>query len=300
MKLICKLFQYHGKFSTLPPLESVIAVHGLMAKKSLGQHFLLDGAITDTIVRYAGDIKNCNVIEIGPGPGGLTRSLLKAGAKKLFVIEKDERCIAVMKELKEIAGDRLEIITGDALDIDLIKEVPSPRKIVANLPYNAGTAMLIQWMEAVYTHGAGAFESLTLMFQKEVAQRIVAAPGGKDYGRLSVLSQWLCECRYDFELPPEAFTPPPKVSSAVITLTPRARPLFDVDKDVLEKILAKAFGQRRKMLRQALKGLSVPADVLLKEAGIDGTLRAEQLDVLTLGGLARVYQNHVFQVATAF
>lgn len=273
--------------SNLPSLETVIEAHGLLAKKSLGQHFLLDGAITDEIVRYGGDL-HCNVIEIGPGPGGLTRSLLKAGAEKLYAIEKDDRCIAALAPLKEIAGEQLKIIHGDALAIDFA-DIPPPRKIVANLPYNAGTAMLLQWLELIY-QSADAFQSLTLMFQKEVAERITASPGNKDYGRLSVLCQWLCDCRYDLELPPEAFTPPPKVSSAVVTLTPRPKPLADVSKDALETVLAKAFGQRRKMLRQALKGLAVPAEELLKEAGIDGSLRAEQLDVSTLCHLAIIYQ----------
>jgi len=262
----------------------------LLARKSLGQHFLLDSTITDQIVLYAGNLKDCNVIEIGPGPGGLTRSLLNAGAKKLFVIEKDDRCIAIVEQLKELAEGRLEIIHGDALDIDLLTAVPAPRKVVANLPYNVGTAMLIKWLNAIYS-GKEAFESLTLMFQKEVALRITADHGNKDYGRLSVLCQWLCDCRYDFDLPPYAFTPPPKVSSAVVTLTPRPKPLADVSKEALETILAKAFGQRRKMLRSALKGLAVPADELLKKAGIDGTLRAEQLDVATLGRLAKIYKN---------
>jgi 16S rRNA (adenine1518-N6/adenine1519-N6)-dimethyltransferase len=278
-------------FSTLPSLELLIETHGLLARKSLGQHFLLDGGITDDIVRYAGDLKGYNVVEIGPGPGGLTRSLLKAGARTLFVIEKDDRCLAALALIKEIAGERLEIMSGDALEIDLIKAVPAPRKIVANLPYNAGTAMLLQWLDAVYKHGAEAFQSLTLMFQKEVAERITATHGNKDYGRLSVLCQWLCEVRYDFELPPEAFTPPPKVTSAVVTLIPRPKPLVDVPKEALEVILAKAFGQRRKMLRQALKGLSVPPEELLKKSGIDGSLRAEQLDIMTLCGLAKTYKN---------
>jgi 16S rRNA (adenine1518-N6/adenine1519-N6)-dimethyltransferase len=273
----------------LPSLKHIIDRHGLLARKSLGQHFLLDTAITDKIARYAGDLKAFHVIEIGPGPGGLTRSLLMAGAKQLHVVEKDDRCIAIMQELEEAFPGRLTILHEDALEVDLVTQVPAPRKIVANLPYNAGTIMLINWLGEVYRHGTGAFASMTLMFQKEVALRITAEPGNKDYGRLSVLAQWLCDCRYDFELPPGAFSPPPKVSSAVITLTPRARPLVDVDKAALETILAKAFGQRRKMLRVALKGLPVPADVLLEKAGIDGTLRAEALDVETLCRLASVF-----------
>jgi 16S rRNA (adenine1518-N6/adenine1519-N6)-dimethyltransferase len=277
--------------STLKPLKSVIDAHGLAARKALGQHFLLDTNITDRIVRYAGDVKSHHVIEVGPGPGGLTRSLLAAGVKKLYVIEKDERCLAILAELKAVAGERLEILHGDALKTDLLSAVPGPRKIVANLPYNAGTQMLLNWLDAVYREGPQAFASLTLMFQKEVAERIVAAPGNKDYGRLSVLCQWLCDCRWDMELPPGAFSPPPKVSSAVITLTPRPKPLVDVKKESLEKVVASAFGQRRKMLRGALKSLGVDAEALLKEAGIDGSLRAERLDVPTLARLARTYQD---------
>lgn len=279
--------------SHLPSLPSTIARFGLAARKSLGQHFLLDESVTDMVVRYAGDVRDTNVIEVGPGPGGLTRSLLKAGAKTLYVIEKDDRCIAVMEELRQAAHSRLTILHGDALDMDCIAMVPAPRKIIANLPYNAGTAMLTTWLEAIYTHGPGAFTSLTLMFQKEVAERIVAIHGNKDYGRLSVLAQWLCECRYDFELSPEAFSPPPKVTSAVVTLTPRATPLVEVQIKTLELITAKAFGQRRKMLRSALKGLPVAVEELLASAGIDGNLRAEQIDVLTLCKLAKTYEQGV-------
>jgi 16S rRNA (adenine1518-N6/adenine1519-N6)-dimethyltransferase len=277
------------KFSTLPALKTVIDAHGLSTKKSLGQHFLLDTGITDRIVRYAGSITNYSMIEIGPGPGGLTRSLLKAGAKKLYVVEKDERCLAILEDLKKIADGRLEIMHADALEFDPLT-VPAPRKIVANLPYNAGTHMLITWMELVYTHGQGAFSSFTLMFQKEVAERIVASHGSKDYGRLSVLCQWLCEVRYDMELPPGAFSPPPKVSSAVITLTPREKPLVDVSKKALEKVIGAAFGQRRKMLRSALKPLGVDTEKLLALAGIDPTLRAEQVDLIGLCHLARTYE----------
>ena len=274
---------------SLPSLQTTIAAYGLGARKSLGQHFLLDSAITDRIALYAGDLKECNVIEVGPGPGGLTRSLLKAGAKKLYVIEKDDRCIAIMEQLKSVSTGRLDILHEDALTVDLIAAVPAPRKIVANLPYNSGTQMLINWLDAISIHGPAAFSSLTLMFQKEVAERIVATHGNKDYGRLSVLAQWLCECRYDFELPPEAFSPPPKVTSAVVTLTPRPKPLVDVSKEALELVVAKAFGQRRKMLRSALKGLAVPVEELLAKAGIDGALRAEQLDVMALCELSKAY-----------
>lgn len=275
----------------LPSLKDVIASHGLSARKALGQHFLLDSAVTDKIALYAGDLKNYNVIEIGPGPGGLTRSLLAAGARTVMVVEKDDRCIEIMQELAGAWGDgRLKILHGDALKLDLLKEVPAPRKIVANLPYNVGTLLLLNWLEDISAHGAGAYSSLTLMFQDEVAQRIIAAPDTSEYGRLSVISQFLCECRYDFKLPPGAFSPPPKVHSAVITLTPRVQPLFPVAKNSLEKVVAAAFGQRRKMLRSALKQLGVPVEELLTRAQIEGTLRAEVLDVATFCRLAQAYE----------
>ena len=270
---------------TLPSLKATIDAYGLAAKKSLGQHFLLDERITDRISSYAGNLKDFSVIEIGPGPGGLTRSLLKAGAKKLYAVEKDARCIAALGALKEMAGDRLEIIAADALEFDPAAAVPAPRKIVANLPYNAGTQMLIGWMGAVH-RDPQAFASLTLMFQKEVAERITAEHGNKDYGRLSVLCQWLCEVRWDMELPPGAFSPPPKVSSAVVTLTPRKKPLVDVSKETLELVMAAAFGQRRKMLRSALKTLGTDVEKLLAAAGIDGSRRAEQVPLADLCRLA--------------
>jgi len=278
--------------ANLPSLQAVIEAHGLAAKKSLGQHFLLDEAITDRIARTAGNLKDCNVIEIGPGPGGLTRALLRAGAKKVYAIEKDARCLEALAEIKELAGDRLEIISGDALETDVVALAPSPRKIVANLPYNVGTPLLIRWLADIY-RDPKAFLSLTLMFQKEVSDRIVAAPNCKDFGRLSVVSQWLCHARMEFELPPEAFTPPPKVSSAVITLTPREKPSVDVEMETLEKVMAAAFGQRRKMLRGALKALGVDAAALLAKTGIDETKRAEQLDVATLCNLAKAYKNTI-------
>jgi 16S rRNA (adenine1518-N6/adenine1519-N6)-dimethyltransferase len=276
----------------LPSLKDVIAKHGLFTRKSLGQHFLLDNSITNKIVLYAGDLVNHNVIEVGPGPGGLTRSLLAAGAKSLTVVEKDDRCIAIMEELKEAVDgdDRMHILHGDALKIDLQEAVAAPRKIVANLPYNVGTIMLLHWLDDIAVYGAGAYSSLTLMFQEEVAQRIIAAPDTSEYGRLSVVSQFLCECRYDFKLPPEAFSPPPKVHSAVITLTPRPEPLYPVSKAMLEKVVAAAFGQRRKMLRSALRQLGVPVEKLLERAGIDGTLRAEVLDVATFCRLTQAFE----------
>lgn len=276
---------------TLPTLKEVIDKHGLFTRKSLGQHFLLDSSITDKIALYAGELQDYNVIEIGSGPGGLTRSLLAAGAKSLTVIEKDDRGIAVMEELAGQWNDgRLKIIHGDALKVNLLESIPAPRRIVANLPYNVGTLLLLSWLDDIATHGRAAYESMTLMFQDEVAQRIIAAPDTSEYGRLSVISQFLCECRYDFQLPPGAFFPPPKVHSAVITLIPRATPLFPVSKNALEKVVAAAFGQRRKMLRSALKSLGVPVEELLLRAEIDGTLRAEVLDVETFCRLAQIYE----------
>ena len=272
--------------SSLPPLKEIIAQHELLARKSLGQHFLLDSRITDRVAAYAGDISGHHVIEVGPGPGGLTRSLLKAGAKHLFAIEKDERCIAILEQVQKASGARLTMVMQDALEVDIAQLAPAPRKIVANLPYNVGTLLLTRWLDGIAEQGASYVDSMTLMFQKEVAERITAEPGCKDYGRLSVFAQWLCEVRYDYELPPGAFVPPPKVSSAVVTLTPRAV-REPVDAQALELVVGKAFGQRRKMLRSALKGLNVPAEALLEEAGIDGTLRAEQLTVAEFCRLAR-------------
>ena len=277
------------RLSSLPPLKDVIAQNELLARKSLGQHFLLDPRITDRVAAYAGDISAHNVIEVGPGPGGLTRSLLKAGAAHVFAIEKDERCVAALEQIKAASDGRLTIAMQDALEVDIAQLAPSPRKIVANLPYNVGTLLLTGWLDGIAQHGASYVDSMTLMFQKEVAMRITAEPGCKDYGRLSVFSQWLCDVRYDYELPPGAFVPPPKVSSAVVTLIPRRNP-EPVDHKALETVVAKAFGQRRKMLRVALKGLAVPAETLLEKAGIDGTLRAEVLSIADFCRLANALQ----------
>ncbi|MCE2927123.1 MAG: 16S rRNA (adenine(1518)-N(6)/adenine(1519)-N(6))-dimethyltransferase RsmA [Rickettsiales bacterium] len=263
----------------LPTLAATIHRYGLDAKKSLGQHFLLDEGITEQIVRYAGDLNGISAIEIGPGPGGLTRSLLRSKSKHVYVVEKDDRAIAIMHELAEAFPDRLTILHEDALSVNLLKQVPPPRRVIANLPYNVGTQLLLNWLEQIYATPGSNFESLTLMFQKEVAERITAAPGSKAYGSLSVFAQWLCEARWDMDLPPEAFSPPPKVHSAVITLTPREKPLVEVPKEALEKVLASAFNQRRKMLRVSLKTLGVDIEQLLAASGIDGTKRAEQLSV---------------------
>jgi 16S rRNA (adenine1518-N6/adenine1519-N6)-dimethyltransferase len=221
------------------------------------------------------------VIEIGPGPGGLTRALLAEGAARVVAIERDPRCLAALSELTTAYPGRLDIIDGDALALDPAKLSPAPRRIVANLPYNIATALLLRWLDRV-----GDYESLTLMFQREVAERLVAAPRSSAYGRLSVMVQWLCEVRIVFDIPPSAFTPPPKVTSSVVRLTPRPAPLAPADKTILERVTAAAFGQRRKMLRSSLRALGVPVEPLLAAAGVSGTVRAEELSVADFCALA--------------
>lgn len=264
---------------SLPPLREVIRRHELAAKRTLGQHFLLDGNLTDRIARTAGDLAACSVIEVGPGPGGLTRSLLAAGAGAVFAIEKDTRCIAALRELTVAYPGRLFVVEADALELDLASLTPPPRRIVANLPYNVATPLLIGWLRCVHD-----FLSLTLMFQKEVVDRLVATPGNPHYGRLSVITQWLTRPQFEFNVDARAFTPPPKVTSAVVTLTPRPLPLAAASFSALERVTAAAFGQRRKILRGSLKSLRIdPAAV-----GIDPTRRAEQLTVEELCALARL------------
>lgn len=271
--------------SELPPLRAVMERYGLSPKKSLGQNFILDSNITAKIARAAGDLTDKHVIEIGPGPGGLTRTLLQAGALQVVAVEKDSRCRAALAEL-EAAYANLSVVEADALTIDVRQLVPAPRVIVANLPYNIATPLLIGWLEQVRTDPA-AITSMTLMFQKEVAERIAAPVGGKAYGRLAVMAQWLCHAQPLFDLPPQIFTPPPKVTSTVLQLKPRENPQADVSWRAMERVVQKAFGQRRKMLRAALKGLPVPAETLLEKAGIEPTLRAEQLSVVQFGALAK-------------
>lgn len=259
---------------SLPPLREVIARHDLRAEKKLGQNFLLDQNITDKIARAAGDITEQHVIEIGPGPGGLTRSLLRAGAKHVTAIEYDPRAVAALQDLVDAASGRLNVVTGDALKYDLTAITPLPRMIVANLPYNIATPLLTGWL-AQWRYDRTCFSSMVLMFQKEVVARMVAPPGDGIYGRLSVLVQWLCEASRVFDLPPSAFTPPPKVTSSIVRLTPRDLPIDDPSLKSVETITAAAFGQRRKMLKSSLK--AYPG--LLDMAGLDGTLRPEQLRV---------------------
>src|ERR1700722_342341 len=236
--------------SGLPPLRDVIARHGLRTRKSLGQHFLCDLNLTRRIAECAGDVKGCTVLEIGPGPGGLTRALLATEAKKIIAIEKDRRCIEALADLVEISDGRLEVIEGDALKIDLLSFAKAPYAIIANLPYNIGTELLIGWLKQM-----PAYKSMTLMFQAEVADRIAASPNSKAYGRLSVIAQFCCEVERVLDIPAQAFTPPPKVASAVVCLTPRKNRPADIPFNAMEKITAAAFGQRRKMLRSSLRAL---------------------------------------------
>jgi len=272
----------------LPPLADVIRRHELAPRKSLGQHFLLDPGVTDRIAASAGDLSAATVIEIGPGPGGLTRSLLNAGAAHVVAIEKDRRCVGALQELVAAAQGRLTIEEADALRADEIALAPEPRKIIANLPYNIATELLLKWLQE-----PTRFECMVLMFQKEVARRIAASPGGREFGRLSVKAQWLCQCELLFDLRPGAFTPPPKVSSTVLRLTPYKKPLFDADVQALEAVTAAGFGQRRKMLRSALKRLGIPPESILEPAGIDPTRRAETLEIEEWCTLARAYSAQI-------
>ena len=265
----------------LPPLRDVIRRYGLAARKTLGQNFLLDLNLTRRIARSAAPLAACNVLEIGPGPGGLTRALLVEGARRVVTIERDERCLPALAELATAFPGRLEIIPGDALAIDPASLVPAPRKIVANLPYNVATPLLIAWLPRI-----ADFVDFTLMFQKEVAARLVAAPGSRDYGRLSVLTQWLATVERLFDIAPRAFVPPPKVMSTVVRLTPRPAPQAPCDQGALERVTAAAFGQRRKMLRQSLKSLG-DAAALLRAANVEPTARAETLTVVEFCALAR-------------
>jgi 16S rRNA (adenine1518-N6/adenine1519-N6)-dimethyltransferase len=255
-----------------PPLRDVIARHGLAARHKLGQHFLLDGNLTDRIVREAGDLTGRHIIEIGPGPGGLTRSLLDSAAASVTAIELDRRAIGAVTELAETAGRRLLVIEADALAVDLAALVPAPRQVIANLPYNIASPLLVSCLRH-----AASFERLTLMFQQEVAERICAEPDTPAYGRLSVLAQWTCDARIVMRLPPNAFTPPPKVWSAVVSLTPHTKQPDPAVFRSMEALTAAAFGQRRKMLRGSLRALG--GEALLARAGIAGERRAETLSV---------------------
>jgi len=269
--------------TTLPPLRDVIARHELAARRSLGQHFLLDGNLTARIVRAAGNLAGRHVIEIGPGPGGLTRALLASDAADVTAVEIDPRAVAAMQELAGQAEGRLHVVAGDALKLDAAKLAPAPRQVIANLPYNVASPLLVGWLRQ-----ASAFERLTLMFQQEVGERLCAEPNTAAYGRLSVLTQWTCAAHIALRIPPEAFTPPPKIWSVVVSLTPHAEQPAPELFAGMERLTAAAFGQRRKMLRGALKPLG--GEALLHRVGIAPERRAETLSVLEFDRLVRALE----------
>jgi len=274
-----------SQIDALPPLREVIATHGLSAKKALGQNFLLDLNLTAKIARLVGDLKARDVLEIGPGPGGLTRGLLAEGARHVLVIEKDPRCGPALAEIAAAYPGRLTILEGDALAIDPLQHLQRPISIASNLPYNVGTELLVRWLTP--PDWPPFWDSLTLMFQREVAERIVAAPGSKAYGRLSLLAQWRTEARIAMTLPPDAFTPPPKVSSAVVHLQALPAPRFPAPAKLLERVIATAFNQRRKMLRAALKPMGPDIEAHLRAVGIPPTDRAETVPLEAFCALAR-------------
>ena len=274
--------------SNLPPLRDVITRHGLGARRSLGQHFLLDLNLTHRIARAAGGLTDKTVIEIGPGPGGLTRSLLDCGAQRVVAVERDPRCILALQDLKTAFPATLELVNADALEF-LPGSVVGPNDeciIVANLPYNIATRLLINWLRDLTN-----IKSMTLMFQKEVAERITASPGTSSYGRLSIVTQWLCDTKRLFDIPPQAFVPPPKITSTLIQLIPKSAPMMPVAFSALEALTRAAFGQRRKMLRSSLKTLTAEPEKLLAAAGIQPDRRAETLTVAEFCTLAQLYEN---------
>jgi 16S rRNA (adenine1518-N6/adenine1519-N6)-dimethyltransferase len=276
-----------AQIDDLPPLRDVIRRHGLSAKKSLGQNFLLDLNLTARIARAAEPLEGATVVEVGPGPGGLTRALLTLGTGRVIAIERDERAMAALEEIAARYPGRLEIVSGDALRIDMPKLVRGGRaRVVANLPYNIATALLIGWLTA--EPWPPWYDMLVLMFQREVAERIVAKVGDDAYGRLAVLAGWRCEAKIMFDVAPSAFVPPPNVTSSVVRLVPRAQPLA-CDGAILQRMTEAAFGQRRKMLRQSLKSLGVDTAALLAEASLEPTARAEEIDVEGFVRLANVF-----------
>lgn len=266
--------QHIHAIESLPPLREVISQHGLRAEKSLGQNFLLDQNLTDKIARQASALDGKTVIEIGPGPGGLTRSLLKSNAVKVIAVEYDPRAVEALQSLKDAAQGRLEILQQDALELDVQSLCDGPRVIAANLPYNIATPLLLGWLKNL-RETPGCFDEMILMFQKEVAQRICAQPGNKTYGRLSVISQWLCDTKAVMEIPPSAFTPPPKIKSSVVRFMPKALSADAPEFKAVEALTAQAFGQRRKMIRSTLKAYASSFEKL----GLRPESRAEELSV---------------------
>ena len=269
----------------LPPLRDIIATHGLDAKKSLGQNFLLDLNLTSKIARLAGDISGHDVLEVGPGPGGLTRGLLAAGARRVVALEKDPRCMPALAQISAAYPGRLDVFNADALEFDMRDQLTGPVRVVANLPYNVGTELLVRWLTP--KEWPPFWNSLTLMFQKEVAERIIAKPGTKAYGRLGILAQWKSTPSVVMELPPEAFTPPPKVHSAVVHLEALAEPRFPAPAGLLSSTVAMAFNQRRKMLRSSLKSAAPDIEKALRDAGLEPTARAEEISLEGFCALAR-------------
>jgi 16S rRNA (adenine1518-N6/adenine1519-N6)-dimethyltransferase len=277
----------------LPPLRDVIAAHGLAAKRSLGQNFLLDLNLTRRIARAAGPLENTTIYEVGPGPGGLTRALLVEGAPHVIAVERDQRCLPALAEIAAFYPGRLEVIPADALktdEVQLLQErnITGPIRIAANLPYNIGSALLVKWLTA--ESWPPFWQSLTLMFQREVADRLVAAPGSKAYGRLSILTQWRSNPRILFDVSARAFTPPPKVTSTVVRIEPLAQPVAPARLGDLESVTAAAFGHRRKMLRQSLKSLTTDTETLIRAAELDPTERPEHLTVAQFAALARAWR----------
>ena len=269
----------------LPPLRDIIATHGLDAKKSLGQNFLLDLNLTSKIARLAGDISGHDVLEVGPGPGGLTRGLLAAGARRVVALEKDPRCMPALAQISAAYPGRLDVFNADALEFDMRGQLTGPVRVVANLPYNVGTELLVRWLPP--KDWPPFWSSLTLMFQKEVAERIIAKPGTKAYGRLGILAQWKSTPSVVMELPPEAFTPPPKVHSAVVHLEALAAPRFPAPAGLLSSTVAMAFNQRRTMLRSSLTSAAPDIETALRDAGLKPTARAEEISLEGFCALAR-------------
>ena len=275
-----------AQIDDLPPLREVLRRHGLFAKKSLGQNFLLDLNLTARVARAGGSLDGVTVVEVGPGPGGLTRALLAEGARRVIAIERDDRAINVLQEIAARYPGRIDIVPGDALEFNARAHLGLERaRVIANLPYNIATPLLIGWLSESWPPW---YDSLVLMFQREVAERIVATSGSKAYGRLAVLAGWRTEAKIMFDVPPTAFVPPPKVTSSVVRLIPRAKPLA-CDANALQRVTKAAFGQRRKMLRQSLKSVGVDTLTLLAEACIEPTVRAEEIPVEGFVALANVF-----------
>lgn len=275
---------------SLPPLRDVIAAHGLSARKALGQNFLLDLNLTRRIARAAGPLEGATIYEVGPGPGGLTRALLMEGAARVIAVERDERCLAALAEIASAYPGRLDIVAADALALDeaaLLQQhkVEGPVRVAANLPYNVGSALLVKWLTSRIW--SPFWQSLTVMFQREVAERLVAQPGTKSYGRLSILTQWRSRARILFDVGPRAFTPPPKVTSAVVRIEPLPTPIAPAELEDIEAVAKAAFGQRRKMLRQSLKTLTPDSEGLIRAACLDPEQRAERLSIADFAALAR-------------